>query len=64
MYDYGTKKNLVIYNATEPPDYKLERITVPMILFYADNDWLSSIPVHKFYSDRISFVMRELRIKN
>jgi len=48
MYDYGSEKNLIIYNATEPPDYKLERITVPIILFYADNDWLSSVPVYKY----------------
>ncbi|EZA61581.1 Lipase [Ooceraea biroi] len=43
MFDYGTEKNLVIYNATEPPDYKLANIKLPMLLFYSDNDWLASV---------------------
>lgn len=42
QYDYGYEKNLVIYNAPEPPDYNLADITVPIALFYADNDWLSN----------------------
>ncbi|XP_032691178.1 lipase 3-like [Odontomachus brunneus] len=41
-YDYGPKKNKQIYNATEPPDYDLTNVTVPIALFYADNDWLVS----------------------
>lgn len=41
QYDYGSKKNRVIYNATEPPEYNLFNITVPIALFYADNDWLA-----------------------
>jgi len=45
QYDYGRKRNLQIYNATEPPDYNLSKITVPIALFYADNDWLASIIV-------------------
>lgn len=47
QYDYGPEKNLAIYNATEPPNYKLENINVPLILFYADNDWLSNIVVRE-----------------
>ncbi|XP_071571688.1 lysosomal acid lipase/cholesteryl ester hydrolase [Temnothorax nylanderi] len=42
QYDYGSEKNLLIYNATEPPDYNLANITVPIALFYADNDWLAN----------------------
>jgi len=42
QYDYGYEKNLLIYNATEPPDYNLANITVPIALFYSDNDWLAS----------------------
>ncbi|KAL6264531.1 hypothetical protein P5V15_004638 [Pogonomyrmex californicus] len=41
-YDYGPETNLVIYNATEPPDYDLTKIKVPIALFYSDNDWLSN----------------------
>ncbi|XP_024882714.1 uncharacterized protein LOC112461630 [Temnothorax curvispinosus] len=51
QYDYGSEKNLLIYNATEPPDYNLANITVPIALFYADNDWLAnSLDVKKLYS--------------
>jgi len=42
QYDYGCKNNLLIYNATEPPDYDLGSITVPIAIFYGDNDWLAS----------------------
>jgi len=45
QFDYGRAKNLQIYNASEPPDYNLANITTPVALFYAENDWLSSIPV-------------------
>jgi len=45
QFDYGRAKNLQIYNASEPPDYNLANITMPVALFYAENDWLSSIPV-------------------
>lgn len=41
-YDYGSKKNKQIYNATEPPDYDFTNVTVPIALFYADNDWFVS----------------------
>ncbi|CAL1684023.1 unnamed protein product [Lasius platythorax] len=41
-YDYGRAKNLLIYKSVEPPDYDLANITVPIALFYSDNDWLIS----------------------
>lgn len=45
QYDYGRAKNLQIYNTPEPPDYNLASITTPIAIFYAENDWLSGIPV-------------------
>lgn len=39
-YDYGYVKNLLIYNSVEPPDYDLSKTTVPIALFYANNDQL------------------------
>ncbi|XP_011872790.1 PREDICTED: lipase 3-like [Vollenhovia emeryi] len=42
QYDYGREKNLLLYNATEPPGYNLTNITVSVALFYADNDWLAN----------------------
>ncbi|EFN63086.1 Lipase 3 [Camponotus floridanus] len=39
-YDYGLDKNLLVYNSSEPPDYNLANITVPIALFYGLGDWL------------------------
>ncbi|XP_043264592.1 lipase 3-like [Colletes gigas] len=42
QYDYGGKKNIEIYNSTEPPSYNLSKIAIPITLIYAQNDWMSS----------------------
>ncbi|XP_053997911.1 uncharacterized protein LOC128886773 [Hylaeus anthracinus] len=41
QYDYGPEKNMQIYNSTEPTSYDLSKITKPIVLFWAQNDWLS-----------------------
>ncbi|XP_008548197.1 lipase 3 [Microplitis demolitor] len=51
QYDYGAKKNIEIYNATYPPEYNLSKIKIPIVFFYADNDWLAAPEdVKKLYS--------------
>ncbi|XP_034098996.2 LOW QUALITY PROTEIN: lipase 1 [Drosophila albomicans] len=42
QYDYGTD-NQRIYGRATPPDYPLERITAPVGLYYAQNDYLSAV---------------------
>ncbi|XP_029160088.1 lipase 1-like [Nylanderia fulva] len=42
QYDYGRAKNLVIYNLVELPEYDLANITIPVALFYFDDDKLIS----------------------
>ncbi|KAJ8664589.1 hypothetical protein QAD02_006251 [Eretmocerus hayati] len=37
-YDYGSEKNLKVYKSESPPDFKLEKINVPVGLIYAFND--------------------------
>ncbi|KAH0955978.1 hypothetical protein HN011_008776 [Eciton burchellii] len=37
-FDYGVKTNLKLYGSTQPPKYTLERVKVPVALFYSDND--------------------------
>nr|XP_053646072.1 lipase lipl-1-like [Cherax quadricarinatus]XP_053646080.1 lipase lipl-1-like [Cherax quadricarinatus] len=39
-YDYGLIGNLNHYGQANPPLYDLSRITAPVGLFWADNDWL------------------------
>ncbi|KYM84892.1 Lipase 3 [Atta colombica] len=63
QFDYGREKNLLIYNATEPPDYNLTNIKVPIGLFYADNDWLAdSLDVKKLYNSLLSNIFDLYRV--
>ncbi|KYN36038.1 Lipase 3 [Trachymyrmex septentrionalis] len=63
QFDYGREKNLLIYNATEPPDYNLTNIKVPIGLFYADNDWLAdSLDVKKLYNSLLPNIFDLYRV--
>ncbi|XP_052740925.1 lipase 3-like [Bicyclus anynana] len=42
-FDYGETDNLAKYGAITPPEYDLNRVTVPVVLFYSTNDWLSDL---------------------
>lgn len=42
-YDFEYSENINIYGSMLPPEYNLENITTPVILFYSDNDdWISN----------------------
>ncbi|KYQ53685.1 Lipase 3 [Trachymyrmex zeteki] len=41
-YDYGTAENCKRYKQETPPSYDVKKITVPMILFYAENDMVAA----------------------
>ncbi|CAG5074854.1 Similar to Lip3: Lipase 3 (Drosophila melanogaster) [Cotesia congregata] len=40
QYDYGKMINLIKYNDMIPPEYPLNKITTPLIIYYARNDKL------------------------
>ncbi|KAK7080101.1 hypothetical protein SK128_020556 [Halocaridina rubra] len=40
-YDYGKEENLKRYHQNTPPPYYLNRVTAPVNLFWANNDWLA-----------------------
>lgn len=40
-FDYGTAKNLKLYGSTQPPKYCLERVKVPVAVYYSENDYLT-----------------------
>lgn len=37
-FDYGTQKNMEVYNTSTPPPYNLTQSTAPVALFYASKD--------------------------
>ncbi|XP_033228112.1 lipase member K-like [Belonocnema kinseyi] len=42
QYDYGKSENMKIYNSTVPPDYPLEKVTVPIVIFQGLQDFVAS----------------------
>jgi len=40
-YDYGTQGNMQHYNATNPPSFDLSHVTIPIGLFWGQNDYLA-----------------------
>ena len=40
-FDYGKDGNEEIYGQTDPPEYEIEKITAPVAVYWADNDWLA-----------------------
>ncbi|XP_017098869.2 lipase 1 [Drosophila bipectinata] len=43
QYDYDPKENQRIYGRSSPPDYRLEKITAPVALFYGSNDYFAAV---------------------
>ncbi|XP_011171050.2 lipase 3 [Solenopsis invicta] len=42
QYDYGMDENYRRYQQKTPPEYNLKKVTAPIVLFYAENDFLVS----------------------
>ncbi|KAL3265458.1 hypothetical protein HHI36_009662 [Cryptolaemus montrouzieri] len=38
-YDYGRGRNMIKYGSVEPPEYNITEIKVPIVIYYARNDW-------------------------
>ncbi|KMQ85875.1 lipase 3 [Lasius niger] len=63
QYDYGDNdKNLRIYNSTTPPDYQLEKITAPIVLFSSDNDWLATTKDVELLSTKLNSIVLHYKI--
>ncbi|XP_016840204.1 lipase 3 isoform X1 [Nasonia vitripennis] len=53
QFDYGSAEiNNIFYNQTEPPEYKLDNVRVPVAVYYAHNDLLTD------YKDILSLAKR------
>ncbi|GBP60019.1 Lipase 3 [Eumeta japonica] len=54
-FDYGPKGNMEHYGTTIPPEYPLHKITLPIALFSAKNDWLSGeVDVSNLYRQLVN----------
>ena len=41
-YNFPTaEENVAMYGSEEPPEYKLEEVTCPTILFWGQKDWMA-----------------------
>lgn len=56
-YDFGNEGNLRVYNSSESPPYRLDRVTAPVALFVGRNDRLSAIPDVEILRDRLPNVV-------
>lgn len=43
QFDYDSKENQRLYGRPSPPDYRLEKITAPVALYYGSNDFLAGV---------------------
>ncbi|XP_043662469.1 lipase 1 [Drosophila teissieri] len=43
QYEYEPKENHKLYGRSTPPDYRLERISAPVALYYGSNDYLAAV---------------------
>lgn len=46
-YDYGPLKNLRLYRRFSPPEYPIEKVTAPVILYNSLNDFLADPKVKR-----------------
>ncbi|CAG9562617.1 unnamed protein product [Danaus chrysippus] len=61
-YDYGLIENLLKYKSVTPPEYDLTKVTVPIQLFYSDNDWLSNVTDVKILYSKLPNVAATYRL--
>jgi lysosomal acid lipase/cholesteryl ester hydrolase len=62
-YDFGSSEaNLNVYNSTSPPEYDLSKVSVPVALFWSDNDWLADPRDVDFLSTNLPNIVLNRRI--
>jgi len=52
-YDYGPGKNQYLYGTREPPEYDIKKITVPIFIIYARNDWATTKQVNILVAENV-----------
>jgi len=62
QYDYGASMNWKKYNSTNPPDYDLKSINVPITLIYGKNDLIADVKVSFFECMWKSFRLKTVEL--
>ncbi|XP_034826915.1 lipase 1-like [Maniola hyperantus] len=57
QYDYGKEANVKYYNSSEPPVYRLDRVTMPVALLVGANDHLSTVPDVELLKEELANVV-------
>ena len=49
-YDFGKHENIEKYGVHPPPSFHVENITIPIVTYWGDNDWLAEpvVCLHSF----------------
>lgn len=63
-FDFGPAKNYEMYRSLIPPEYPVERITVPIALFYSENDWLVDVKDVENLRRRLRNVVEYYKVPN
>lgn len=59
QFDYGLFGNKREYGSLSPPSYDLKKVTAPVALHYASNDWLANIRDVKKLQSKLPNVIKE-----
>ena len=64
MYNFGSaNENMKHYNQTSPPLYDISKISVPVALYYGQNDWLADVTDVDFLRKSLTNIVDDLNIK-
>ena len=59
-YDYGTEVVLQVYGQTDPPEYKVANVKVPVATYRGENDYLTAKEVGKnWYHNMVVIAKKE-----
>lgn len=52
-FDYGWFRNVFTYGSFSPPEYPVERVSCPLVLYYSSNDWWAAVADVQMLKDRL-----------